>query len=395
MRRTVTLVAILFFAALPAFAQTILPRSFDSWTALGTAVPMQANSTTGTVPIAPQQVLVEYGWTSTESLNYANPAAPSSGLQATVFRMKDPSGAYGLYSYLRTPEMSRAQFTEHSSIASDHALILSGNLVLDVRGPDLPKLAADLGALASAVVPHAEQGVLPSLWQRLPPRGMMPGTDRYVLGPQTLNQLFPVPLGYSLGFSRGSEAELARYQLGNHQATLLIADFPTPQIALSTLADLEKKFNVNGSNLSAPTPALFAKRSLTMLELVAGATSDADANGLLNQIQTGAVLTWNEPSFSVTQPSIETMVVGAIVGTGIICLFTLIASFAFGGFRLLVKRIIPGKIFDRPEQIRVLQLGISSKPIKAEDFYDRSGPPVGKATVDKNLPDRIALRIFR
>lgn len=393
MRRPITLVAILFLAALPAFAQKILPPSFGSWTASPAAAPaQQANSA---ADAAPQIVLTEYGWTSTESLNYASPATPSSGLQATVFRMKDPSGAYGLYSFLRTPEMLRAQFTEHSSVAPDQALILSGNLVLDVRGPDMPKRTADLAALVNAVVPHAEQGVLPSLWQRLPPHRMVPGTDRYILGPQTLNQLFPVPLGYSLGFSRGSEAELARYDLGNHQATLLIADFPTPQIALSTLADLEKKFNVNGSNPSAGTPTLFAKRSLTMLEIVVGSASDADANNLLDQIQTGAVLTWNEPTFSVTEPSIETMVVGAIVGTGVICLFTLIASFAFGGFRLLVKRLIPGKIFDRPEQIRVLQLGISSKPIKAEDFYDRSGPPVDKTTVDKNLPDRIALRIFR
>lgn len=394
MRRPITLVAILFLAALPAFAQKILPRSFDSWTA--SAAPPETPPANSAASAVPQPVLSEYGWTSTEYLNYANPAAPSSpGLQATVFRMKDPSGAYGLYSFLRTPEMSRAQFTEHSSIAPGQALILSGNLVLAVQGPDLTGRTADLSALVNAVVPHAEQGVLPSLWQRLPQRRIVPGTDRYVLGPQTLNQLFPVPLGYSLGFSRGSEAELARYQLGNHQATLLIADFPTPQIALSTLADLEKKFNVNGSNAAAGAPGLFVKRSLTMLEIVAGATSDADANGLLDQVQTGAVLTWNEPSFSVTEPSIETMVVGAIVGTGVICLFTLIASFAFGGFRLLVKRLVPGKIFDSPAQIRVLQLGISSKPIKAEDFYDRSGPPVEKTIVDKNLPDRIALRIFR
>jgi len=42
-----------------------------------------------------------------------------------------------------------------------------------------------------------------------------------------------------------------------------------------------------------------------------------------------------------------------------------------------------------------LQLGLSSKPINAEDFYSLGGPRAPEVYVDKNLPDRIALRIFR
>jgi hypothetical protein len=45
------------------------------------------------------------------------------------------------------------------------------------------------------------------------------------------------------------------------------------------------------------------------------------------------------------------------------------AGIGFGGFRLLVKIFLPNKVFDRDKQIEILQLGISSKPIKAKDFY--------------------------
>jgi len=89
------------------------------------------------------------------------------------------------------------------------------------------------------------------------------------------------------------------------------------------------------------------------------------------------------------------MVVGAILGTGVICGFALVAGLAFGGFRIFVKRLLPGKVFDRGTQLQVLQLGLSSKPINAEDFYGTVGAVAESTIVDKNLPDRIALRIFR
>jgi hypothetical protein len=337
-------------------------------------------------------ILAEYGFVAFDSHSFSR---GSDRLDAAVYKMKDPSGAYGLYSFLRTPDMARAELTEHSSMSRERALMLIGNLVLDVRGNDVPKLQADLKSLVASVAAHAQQGLLPTLWQHVPPKRMIERSDRYILGPQTLNQLFPVALGDSLGFSNGTEAEIAHYRLGDRDATLLVADFPTPQLATQALAELRNKFNVNGSNPGAGSPALFAKRSLTLLAIVSGAPNEKEADSLLSQVQSGTELTWNEPPFEVTEPGIITMVIGTLIGTGILCLFTLVASLAFGGFRLLVKRALPGKIFDRNDQIQVLQLGLASKSINAEDFYNRSGPPVQDSKVDKSLPDRVALRLFR
>jgi hypothetical protein len=199
----------------------------------------------------------------------------------------------------------------------------------------------------------------------------------------------------ALGFSKGAEAELARYKLAGHDLTLLVADFPTPGFATQQLAELQKQFDVNGSKPSGAAPPLFAKRDLTLLAIVAGAANQAEANALLDQVQSGTQLTWDEPTFQFKEPSIEMMVVGAILGTGIICGFALIAGLAFGGFRLFIKRMLPGKVFDRGTQLQVLQLGLASKPINAEDFYGSVGAVGGATMVDKNLPDRIALRIFR
>jgi len=391
MRRVLTfLLGVCSVAASPLLAQQILPHSLGPWALTGN--PGVAYPSTGSSPVLPS-VLSEYGWKTTESVVYSG--GVGEAIQATVFQMKDPSGAYGLYSFLRAPEMVRADFTEHSSRSRDRVLALVGNLVVGVEGEDLARRDPQIRSLVEAASAHAQDGPLPTLWQHLPQRGLVERSDHYVLGPQALNQLFPVNLGDSLGFSKGAEAELARYKLPGHEVVLVIADFPTPGFAIEQLTELEKQFNVNGSNPKSGSPPLFARRNLTLLAIVSGAPTQAEATALLNQVQSGTQLTWDEPTFQFKEPSIEMMVVGAILGTGIICGFALVAGLAFGGFRLFIKRMLPGKIFDRSTQLEVLQLGLASKPINAEDFYASVGTVQAGTTVDKNLPDRIALRIFR
>jgi len=203
----------------------------------------------------------------------------------------------------------------------------------------------------------------------LPAEEMVPRSDHYVLGPAALDQFFPVALGDSLGFANGAEAELARYRLDGSNLTLLVADFPTPGLAASQLAELQKKFNVNGSNPGQNSPELFVKRSLTLLVIVSGASSQAQADTLLNRVQSTMQFTWNQPT-SALPGLVPIPVVGSLImGTVVICVFAAVASVAFGGFRLLVKRLLPDRVFDRSSELQILQLGLSSKPINAEDFY--------------------------
>ena len=398
MHRFVSLLfAALLLTPLCASAQQILPHSFAGWTQSSEAAftPSAAPAPTGAPAGAARDALSaakEYGFAGGEQASYAE--GPQT-LEVTLYKMKDPSGAYGEYSYQRVPGMERANLTDHSSITPDHALVLTGNLVVDIQGKNLTAHAADLKALVTALRKHAQEGPLSTLWQDVPQKNIVEGTDRYILGPQTLDQLFPGGLGGSVDFSNGAEAEVAQYRVGGRDATLLIVDFPTPQMAESMLANIQRNFNVNGSKPGSNSPAFFASRSLTLLAVVAGAPSEKEADALLGQVQPGTVLTWNEPTFQFKEPSIGVMVVGAIEGTGVICLFALIAGLAFGGLRLVVKRSLPGKIFDRAEYVQVLQLGLASKPINAEDFYGTPGGPTPSVKVDKNLPDRIALRIFR
>jgi hypothetical protein len=361
--RALLFVAILSLAAVPAAAQGILPNAFAGWAAESSTPPGALSDVVAQVP---QTVLAEYGWIQTESRQYLR---GKSSLSVSLQKLKDPSGAYGLYSFLRTPDMPRANLAEHSSMSQDRALILIGNLIVEVRGKDLARLQGDLKLLVAAVSPQAESGLFPAMSDHLPRHGLIERTDHYVLGPATLYLLLPVASEDWLGFSQGAEAELARYRAGGHEITLVIADFPTPQTAQKKLGELQQRFNLNNSNSAAGAPPLYARRSLTLIAIVSGAQTQAEAEAVLNQVSATAEVTWNEPNFEVTQPGIGTMIYGAIVGTGIICAFAVISGIAFGGFRLVIKRLFPGKVFDRSSQMQVLQMGLTSKPINAEDFY--------------------------
>jgi hypothetical protein len=387
MRRFLLICAgLLLLLARPALANKVLPSSFGDWSSSGS--PAAPSS----MPDTETTAFHEYGFAAAEQNSYLH---ANAAFDVTAYAFQDPSGAYGAYSFLITPDLKRADLTEHSSISPDRALILVGNVVLDIHGKDLPAHQADLKALVTAVEPHAESGPLPTLWQHLPQKNFVARSDHYILGPQTLNQLFPIALGDSLGFSKGAEAELGHYKVNGRDETLVIADFPTPGFAMQQLADLQKQFNVDGSKPDSTSPPLFAKRDYTLLAIVSGAPTQSDAKTILDQVQSGTQLTWDEPTFQFKEPSIEMMIVGSIVGAGFICGFALIAGLAFGGFRLFIKRLLPGRVFDRTEHVQVLQMGLVSKPINAEDFYGSVGTVAGKVTVDKNLPDRIALRIFR
>jgi hypothetical protein len=372
MRHAVALLVLfVLLVALPASAQGILPNSFGRWSGsvrAGLTSPSLSNGDHVASMVANQQAAArqEYGFLSGEEGTYS--FGPDA-LQVTLYRMKDPSGAYGLYSYLRAPDMARTGSSEHSVMSRGEALVLMGNLVLDIHGSDLTKDADDLNALVGAVSSKAQQGPLPTLTEHLPTKGFIDRSDKYILGPVTLNQFFPVSQSDWLGFSTGAEAEVARYHVDGRELNLLIADFPTPQTAQKKLGELQQVYHVNEDSTVPNNSPVFAKRSITLLVVVFGARTQAEADKLLDQVQSGAEVTWNEPTFQFKEPPITTMIVGAIIGTGIICCFALISGIAFGGFRIVVKRFWPDKVFDRSSTMQVLQLGLGSKPINSEDFY--------------------------
>jgi len=103
--------------------------------------------------------------------------------------------------------------------------------------------------------------------------------------------------------------------------------------------------------------------------VLSGLDSQPVASTFLDQIHYASAVMWDEPSHELTDPSIGTMVVGAFMDTGSIMVLAIAAGIGFGGLRLLMKVILPGKVFDSDQRVEILQLGLTSKPIRVGDFY--------------------------
>ena len=372
MRRIALLFLALLLAAPMSFAQGILPASVAEMnsTSVITSQPGSANwrQTAGQAAAA----LTEYGAQSVETRAYTHGA---DSLTVAVYSFQNTGGAYGAYSFLRAPDMAQANLTQHSSASANRALALTGNLVVQFDGKNLRKYGDAITLLVAQAGAHAHWGAYPALPQRLPTENFIPRSDHFILGPVALGQFLPQLSSDSLEFSKGAEAEIGHYRLGSRDATLLILYYPTPQIAASALEHLQKdagavtpnqKANVNAAKSTA---ALYVHRDSMMITIVAGAPSAEAANSLLSQVQPGLVLTWNTEVIEKPQPTMVTIVIGTFEGAGEICAFTLFGGILFAGIRLLIQRLFPGRIFDRPTDTEIIELGLTSTSAKGNDLY--------------------------
>jgi hypothetical protein len=358
----------LAFAAHSAAAQGVLPASFAGWNASSpapTLPPGGVDSLLG--PDAP--AFKEYIVKSVEQRSYTQGPLTAS---ITKYKFRDPSSAYGAFTFLRTDAMADASLGSYAAASKDRALIVVGEMLLDVTAPagQARPADADLKTLADALDKKADHTPYPFIGEHLPEPGRIKYSERYVIGPLSLAHFVPLGTDDWMGYDHSAETILAHYVVNGKDETLLITSYPTQQVAAAEFAGILRRFTFDPPD-GVPTGqnVLYGKRVSSYIAVVANAPSRAAANKILDQVGYQSNVTWDEPKQSYTEPGIGSMIVGAFMGTGAIMLFAIAAGVGFGGLRVLVKLFLPNKVFDREKQIEILQLGIASKPIKAKDFY--------------------------
>jgi hypothetical protein len=213
---------------------------------------------------------------------------------------------------------------------------------------------------------------LPPIRSYLPEEGLLQGTQRYALGPAgfdaaltALNENKFSALTPEIGFATGAEAMLASYQAGpNKSQGLLIIDYPTPQIAEQRLRHIQAVITATPELAGASL-----ERKGSLLSMVLSPVSVQAVAQLREGIRYQTEVTWNEPSQTLTDPPWLMVVKDIFVGTLAFCGIAIVLGIAFGGVRVVTKKFFPGKVFDRPEDMEVLQLGLSGKRIDPRDFY--------------------------
>ena len=335
--------AALFSPSVPLQAADVsLPAKIGDWIASG-------DSQTAKPDGAPQPVLNESGYTGGQIRPYRN---GEKEVLLVLSRFRDSSGAYETFTFQRSNNPS--------------VVVAKGNLVLTISGPITPQDRKLFEDWAESSSDHVAS---PPIAGYLPQQNRVPGSDRYTLGPvgfgwaTELDQARSSALRALAGFESHAEAMAAKYKSGKDEATLLLIDYPTPQLAELHLRHLSRAL----ADAKLTTSSIERKGSL--LSIVLAPTSEAYAEKLRSSVSYETQVTWNEPSATATDPPIMSTLVKIIVATGVFMAVTLVLGIAFGGVRVITKRLFPGKVFDRKEQIEVLQLGLSGKPIDPTDMY--------------------------
>lgn len=299
-------------------------------------------------------LLREYGSLRAEQASYRRGAATG---QITLHEMQDRSGAYGAFTLLRAGGQAM-QIGEAGARSGNRFVFYQGNYLATGEGAFG---LADLKALVKQLqAEKRSQPSLPTLPSFLPRQGFMPGSDRYVLGPLALGQVAPLGPGDWVGFAYGAEVEAARYHVDNAEATLLLIRYPTPQIAAERLRDFERLFNLNGAG-DPRRPLAYAKRSGSLAAFASGTQSPQAAARLLDRVRYEAQVSWSRPGKPRALPDWPDTVLNIFTGTAVLLSLALLSGFALGLVRLVLKRLLPGKVFDRPEDTEIIMLDLRGR----------------------------------
>jgi hypothetical protein len=347
-------VAMACFAA--GTAPSILPQAFGGWH-LATAAQTSTNSESADPTNA--AVLTEYGFKDFEGGTYSR--ADGRKLKIKAAQFNDASGAYGAFTFYKMPQMLNEKIGDQGASLNERVLFYRGNILVDAVFQQLSAMsAAELRELAEALPrPGGSIANLPALPAYLPKESSVKNTEKYVVGPLALEaNAAPLPVEY-VDFSKGAEVVLGGYDLSGVRATLMLISYPTPQIAATQLKQIESAQQAHQLD-----SIVTAKRTGPILVLASGSISSGDAKSLVSDVNYDADVTWNERTNFTRRDNAANLIVGVILLAAIVCGISIVAGMAFGGFRLAIKRLLPGKVFDRPEDVEFISLHLSDRTEK-------------------------------
>ena len=341
--------------------QLVFPERFGAWSATGT--PATAANSLGIDALESG----EAGLVERLARDYSD---GKNQVTLTIARFRDPTGAYEGYTAALNPSMRPASAGPLSAIDDTKLMIEIGDLLVQVSDPK-KITGTDLQILTNELRAHADPTPLPPLRGYLPEQGLVDGSQRYAQGAAgfqnalgSIGHAEYASMSSEMGFATGAEPEImvAQYASGANHGALLLIQYPNPQLAEQHLRHLVGV--VPGGNADGTL-----ERKGSLLSVVIAPSSTAYRAKLRQSINYETQVTWNEPSTTATDPPITSTLVKIFIGTGVVMLIAVVLGVAFGGVRVLTKKFFPGKVFDRPEQMEVLQLGLSSKRIDPRDFY--------------------------
>jgi hypothetical protein len=193
-------------------------------------------------------VLKEYGFVRLEKAAYTRDDGRNLTIRAAVF--EDASGAYGAFTYYYSPEMEEETIGGQAAFLNNRVLFYQGNVLVDAVFDRMSVMSASQLRQLAGLLPQAVGGKNnpPSLPGYLPKRAfeknLEKNTTKYILGPVALDRVgSPLPASM-VDFKSGAEVVMGKYAVNAGDATLMLIEYPTPQIAAERLRQIDASHQV-------------------------------------------------------------------------------------------------------------------------------------------------------
>ena len=275
-----------------------------------------------------------------------------ANVRVTLYEMLDASAAYGFFTVERNmdqPGFAMLSVGTEGFRAGNRSVFWHAKYVVQLDGNST---AADrLARIISENIFGRSRK--PPVSSHLPPENLVQGSERYVLDETGIGREVALD-PKTVGFDDGVEIATADYRVGARTAHLVLLLYPTQQIA--------KKY-ADQWDVDAPNDRAFRKRVGPLYALVRGTKDESVAGSILDGVNYESMVTWNEPRPDIALRDVILTIFSFI---GVALLFTLVAGLSFGGLRVFVKARYPDRVFDRADQMEIIQLKLTQGVIRKE-----------------------------
>jgi hypothetical protein len=288
-----------------------------------------------TITVPDQALFEEYGLDATEQAEYA---AGAKHFSATAWRLHDSTGAMALYESKRPPGAIPSEIGKLGVRTSDGVIFAHGNYVFRLTG-NVPA-PAEMEPVYK-VLPKLDGSPLPALMTYLPPEGLIANSERYILGPVSLDRFDPKIPPSVAAFELGTEGQLGTYRTAKGPLTMAIFKYPSPSFARERVEDFQK------------IPGASARRVGALVAVTVDPPDPDEAQRVLSQVHYDTDITLSEKVSSNDVKQKVSYILDVFVFSGMLILGCLVAGIAFGGFRTIRRKLRNGP---DPEALTTLHL---------------------------------------
>ena len=187
----------------------------------------------------------------------------------------------------------------------------------------------------------------------MPPEGLVPGSEKYLMGLEAAKRALPSFRTDLIGFSQGAEVQLGGYTTGKTTSTLVSIGYPNPQIARLRYGELRSFLSLNQNH---GPDSDYGRRSGSYVFLVLNAENSDVASTLMNRFQVTEGVSWDHPYTSERTFTMQLvhMFLAIFLLTAI-----LIGACIIAGLLFFLSRRIAAKFFRRRNGARRMRTNLS------------------------------------